>query len=315
MYDEGVGWYHNGVTPVLAGSVVHHIMLLHLWYWVHVFGWRDGGRYMIMPCYGNAFTLLTLCEGTPQGCSGFPSQRAWYAVLWYFLCCESRQAVEQTVKLLVTPDAMTVMWCHCNVVPVPVPVPVCQCRCWCRCQCQCGGSVVAAIVVVGGGGYQSVSGILIHRGLRTGLIFIFDIWYLTFELPHKAWLKVYLIRLPVCSPPYNFCLMETSHCHWQELASTLTRSRPCHRWLRSWLTFILLGPGTANDPVTPDSARLGKDLASLPLWSQSGPLNTVRVLALRWNPMVDLSALMPLCSEKNTGIHFTQCYELIIQIL
>ena len=61
----------------------------------------------------------------------------------------------------------------------------------------CGGSSSSCE----GGGFQSVSGILIHSGIRTGLIFIFDIWYLTFELSHKAWLKVYLIRLPVCSPP------------------------------------------------------------------------------------------------------------------
>ena len=59
--------------------------------------------------------LLTLCEGNPSVIDGFPSQRASNASCDVFFDI-LKGTVEQTVQLVVICDAMTLMWCHCNVV-------------------------------------------------------------------------------------------------------------------------------------------------------------------------------------------------------
>ena len=58
--------------------------------------------------------LLTLCKGNPPVTGGFPSQRASNVDLWYFLCCQPEQSVEQTAEWLVIWDTKMLMWCHCS---------------------------------------------------------------------------------------------------------------------------------------------------------------------------------------------------------
>ena len=47
----------------------------------------------------------------------FPSQRTSNSELWLFLCSYPEQAVQQTVKLPVIWDAMTLLQSYCNALP------------------------------------------------------------------------------------------------------------------------------------------------------------------------------------------------------
>ena len=55
-------------------------------------------------------TLLALCEENPLVTSGFPSQWASNVDLWWFLCCKSDSAIEQTIQLPVTWDTIMLIW-------------------------------------------------------------------------------------------------------------------------------------------------------------------------------------------------------------
>ena len=51
----------------------------------------------------------------PPATCGFPSQRANYEELWWFICCQPKQTVEPTVELPVTWDIMVLMWPQCSL--------------------------------------------------------------------------------------------------------------------------------------------------------------------------------------------------------
>ena len=59
--------------------------------------------------------LLALCEGNPLLSSGFPSQRASNAELWYFACCQPKQTFEWIHELPLIRDAMMLMT-YCDVM-------------------------------------------------------------------------------------------------------------------------------------------------------------------------------------------------------
>ena len=65
------------------------------------------------PCHRNAF--LAFCEGTPPLTDGYPSLRTSDGELWCFLICGPKQAVEHTVVLPVSWDAMTFVSHHHQV--------------------------------------------------------------------------------------------------------------------------------------------------------------------------------------------------------
>ena len=58
--------------------------------------------------------LLAICEGHPPSfVRGIPPQRASNSELWYFLCCQPKQAVEQIIHLSVIWNATGIVRRHC----------------------------------------------------------------------------------------------------------------------------------------------------------------------------------------------------------
>ena len=64
-------------------------------------------------------TLLALCVWNPLVTGGFRSQGTCNMDLWCFLWCQPERAVEQTIKLPVIWEAMTLMWCRCYTILFP----------------------------------------------------------------------------------------------------------------------------------------------------------------------------------------------------
>ena len=88
------------VRPPINISLMHHVM--------------------ITTWHGNTFWITDPLWG--ESTSGFPSQRASNAELWYFLCCYP-ESVEQIVELPVIWNTMMHIWHHlcCSITDMRQP--------------------------------------------------------------------------------------------------------------------------------------------------------------------------------------------------
>ena len=107
------GYCGNAIGSAVESDVIPHCdvhVMCHLSQ--HRFGWNQSNTSVMTSRNKDAFAVLAFCAGNPVATVGFALQRASKAKLWLSFL----QGIEQTAEVTVIWHAVTLLWCHSNVV-------------------------------------------------------------------------------------------------------------------------------------------------------------------------------------------------------